>query len=323
MHILIVFTGELKTKIFPLGGKFQLDHALALRKSGIKAGIIAPGLLSVRRLFKKYPFKKFQKYGNVPVFRDYKQNLLPARIKIYNLLLAKRYETFGMNVFEQYKKKYGKPDLIHCFDVRFGIFVAKEINKKYNIPYITTEFSSETAENTFPMVLKNRAVSILKKSKLVTAACKPFASKFKKKLKLNRIKVLPFYPLLSTDITSEKLIRSKTKKNDFTFLTANRLDKNKNIKFMILAFYNLLKKKPNIKLKIIGDGSESNKLKKLILKLNIKNKVTFIHNASRDILKNELKNANCFLSSSYVETFGLIIAEAIAYGVPVVSTKSE
>ena len=36
------------------------------------------------------------------------------------------------------------------------------------------------------------------------------------------IKVLPFYPLLSTDITSEKLIRSKTKKNDFTFLTANR-----------------------------------------------------------------------------------------------------
>ena len=35
-HVLIIFTGEFKTKLSPLGGVFQLDHAIALKKRGIK-----------------------------------------------------------------------------------------------------------------------------------------------------------------------------------------------------------------------------------------------------------------------------------------------
>ena len=322
MHLLIVFTGEFKTKVFPLGGKFQLDQAIALKKLGIKTGILAPGLLSIRRMFNKYPYKKFQKYKKVPVLRDYKQNLLPARINIYNLWLAYRYKKFGLKLFEKYIIKHGIPDLIHCFDLRFGAFVANEINKKYNVPYITTEFSSETAENTFPMCLKHSIMPILKNAKLVTAASIPFAKKFKKKLNLKNINVSPFYPLLSPDVVKDKITNLKLSSKKFTFLTVNRLDKNKNIKFMLIAFSKKFRKK-KVELKIVGDGPELNKLKKLALELNIYKQVIFVHRASRNKLKKEMKNADCFLSSSYVETFGAVLAEAIAYGLPVISTKSE
>ena len=73
-HVLIVFTGEFKTKIYPLGGIFQYEHALVLNKNGIKTGIIAPGLLSVRRVFKKYPYKKYELSKGIPIFRYFKQN---------------------------------------------------------------------------------------------------------------------------------------------------------------------------------------------------------------------------------------------------------
>ena len=90
-HVLIIFTGEFITKFYPLGGIFQLEQAIALKKAGIKTGIIAPGLLSVRRLFKKYPFKKFEKIDGVPIFKDFRQNLLPARINYYNYYLSKKF----------------------------------------------------------------------------------------------------------------------------------------------------------------------------------------------------------------------------------------
>ena len=68
-HVLIIFTGEFKTKIYPLGGIFQYEHALALKTKGIKTGIIAPGLLSLRRILKKYPYKKFEFMNGIPIFR--------------------------------------------------------------------------------------------------------------------------------------------------------------------------------------------------------------------------------------------------------------
>ena len=76
MHLLIIYTGEFKTKIFPSGGKFELDQALILKKSGIKVGILAPGHLSVRRLLKPYPYNPHQIYEGVPVLRSFKKSLV-------------------------------------------------------------------------------------------------------------------------------------------------------------------------------------------------------------------------------------------------------
>ena len=36
-HVLIVFTGEFKTQIYPLGGVFQYEHALALNKNHLSS----------------------------------------------------------------------------------------------------------------------------------------------------------------------------------------------------------------------------------------------------------------------------------------------
>ena len=320
-HILIIFTGEFKTKVYPLGGVFQHEHAIALKKNGIKTGIIAPGLLSVRRLLKKYPYKKYELDSNVPVYRYFKQNLLPARIGLYNLFLAKEYQRIGLMLYEKYIQRFGKPDLIHAHDIRFGIYVANEINKKYRIPFLTTECSSETAENIFPNILRKSATSILKKARAVTACSKPFAKIFKEKLKLKNIKVDAIYPVLPHDILKNSILKKK-KKKIFTFITVNRLDKNKNIQLIINSFIKGFKNK-NAVLKIIGNGPEIENLINISKTSNLKKKIFFIKNSDRKKMKKELAKADCFLSSSFHETFGVVLIEAIALGVPVISTKSE
>lgn len=321
MHLLIVFTGELKTSHYPLGGKFQIDHAIALKKLGYKIGIIAPGLLSVRRLFKKYPFKKNETIEGIPVLRDFKKNLLPARINYYNYFLSKEYRKFGLKIFEEYIKKNGIPDLIHAHDVRFGIYVADEIYKKYKIPFLTTECSSETAENLFPSILKKSSYKILKKSKFISAVSKPFAKVFEKKLGFRKNTVKPFYPVMPMDFNKEKFYKKKSDKK-FTFITINRLDKNKNIELIIKSFANNFKNRSAV-LKIIGDGNYYKRLKKLVNSLNLNHKIFFINKASRINMKKHLKKSDCLLSSSFHETFGVVLIEALSYGIPVISTMSE
>ena len=186
---------------------------------------------------------------------------------------------------------------------------------------MTTECSSETAENTFPSILQKSSISILKKAKVVTACSKPFAKIFKKKLKLKDIKVDTIYPVLSGDI-SKNLILKKNKNKTFTFITVNRLDKNKNIQLIINSFIKGFENK-NAVLKIIGNGPEIDKLINISKTSKLGKKIFFIKNADRKKMKSELAKADCFLSSSFHETFGVVLIEALALGVPVISTKSE
>ena len=51
------------------------------------------------------------------------------RFGLYNLILEKNYKKLGLDLFEEYIKKHGKPNLIHTNDVKFGIFVADIIKK--------------------------------------------------------------------------------------------------------------------------------------------------------------------------------------------------
>ena len=88
-HILIIFTGEFITKLNPLDGIFQMDQALALKNNKFKVGIIAPGLLSLRRLFRVNNYKKYEKIKGIPIFRKFKQNIFFMRFGLYNLILEK------------------------------------------------------------------------------------------------------------------------------------------------------------------------------------------------------------------------------------------
>ena len=129
------------------------------------------------------------------------------------------------------------------------------------------------------------------------------------------IKVVPF------GIALDKFKALEVKKDEtFTFLHVGRLNKEKNINLLIERFYEFAKNK-NVKLKIIGDGPEKKNIKQFIKEKKLENKVELSGWKKREELPLEYSSAHCFITLSDSETFGIVILEAMACGLPIIGAN--
>ena len=91
-------------------------------------------------------------------------------------------------------------------------------------------------------------------------------------------------------------------------LGIGRLTKQKNFSLLINSFKEILKKYPNIKLIILGDGEERYKLNQLVKKLSLDGKI-FLEGYKKNIF-NYIYNCECYISSSLYEDPGFTLIEA-------------
>ncbi len=111
----------------------------------------------------------------------------------------------------------------------------------------------------------------------------------------------------------------KLKKNDSKIIiTAGRLEAVKNQSSLIKAFKEIIKNYPQAKLWILGRGSEEENLKKLIKNLHLENNV-FLLGFQKKVYE-YLKQADIFILTSKYEGMPVILIEAMACSLPVIST---
>lgn len=104
-----------------------------------------------------------------------------------------------------------------------------------------------------------------------------------------------------------------------SFLAVGRFShQHKGFDLLIEAFHLFSQKNQEWKLDIVGEGIEENLYKELIQKYSLENKVT-IHPFTNQI-QAYYSNAQVYVLSSRWEGFGLVLVEAMAHGLPVVSS---
>jgi len=104
-------------------------------------------------------------------------------------------------------------------------------------------------------------------------------------------------------------------------LTVGRLAIEKNIDFLLDVTRVLVSQFPELLFLIAGEGPDSERLRRRVQDLRLQRNVHFLGNLDR---RGELldcyKAADVFIFASSTETQGLVLVEAMALGVPIVST---
>ncbi len=109
------------------------------------------------------------------------------------------------------------------------------------------------------------------------------------------------------------------KQNEKVLLTISRLVSWKRVDRAIEALATVIKEKPNVKLVIVGDGKEKQKLVTLVEKLHIARNVLFVGAVNQTEIKNYLDLADVFLSLYDLSNVGNPLLEAMSRGKPLIT----
>ena len=113
------------------------------------------------------------------------------------------------------------------------------------------------------------------------------------------------------------------KKKDFVVMTVSRLAKEKSVDRIINNHKELVKKYSNMKLLIVGDGPDIDKLKDEAKSLGVSDSVIFIGKVPLSDIPIYYQLGNVFVTASKSETQGLTVVEAISSSLPVVAVKDD
>ena len=107
--------------------------------------------------------------------------------------------------------------------------------------------------------------------------------------------------------------------NTLIITAVGELHERKGHNDLIHAMLPIIKKYPNVKLAIIGQGKEKSNLQALIKRLDLRRHVALV--GYQDLIPPLLASSDIFVLPSRREAFGFVKVEAMACGLPIVATK--
>lgn len=109
---------------------------------------------------------------------------------------------------------------------------------------------------------------------------------------------------------------------ELNIITIGRLSKEKGYLDLIDVYKQVYNKFPNWKLHIVGDGPERLKIEQKIKRYGLEYNIILHGYQSSDYINSLLNKSSIYVMSSYTESFGIVLLEAFAYGIPAVSFTS-
>jgi len=196
--------------------------------------------------------------------------------------------------------------------------VAMQLSKETGIPFLVTEHMSP-----FPFThLFERGEPVaevrepLKRAARVTAVSRSLAREIRGRTGVEAV-VVP------NGVDGEMFSPapgSAAHQADFTFLTVANLTPQKGVDDLLAAIARLAPGVP-ARFRIAGDGSHATEYRALAERLGVASRVTWLGKLGRDAVRDEMRACDAFVLASRHESFGVVFAEAIACGKPVLGTR--
>ena len=302
MHVAIVSRG-LPSPGYPTYGSFEFDQAKSLAKYGHKVDYYAVDTRSVLRR-RRMGIDRQQIEGVHVCVISLPLGRVPdcITIKLGALALKKQ--------MEEDRRSSGRlPDVIHAHFAIPGLQAAY-CAESLNIPLIYTEhcsllLSEDARYSALASGVLRRAVAVIAVSNRLANAVRKLTDK--------RVEVVPN---LVSDVFFDEC--DAVPDNWFSIVTVGALIYRKGYDLLLEAFAKARLDKT--KLRIIGKGPLEHALISQAKNLGIYNRVDFLGEMAPENVARAMQASNLFVLASRAETFGVVYAEAMAAGVPVIAT---
>lgn len=294
-----------------LMGIYHKEFTEALNNNGINANIL---FIEQNRLTKpiSYLFKKKKEIINETNYSTYLYHMINMGPISYKWQL-KRYVKKLKKAFKNYLKTNKKPDIIHAQVTLPAGYAACILGKMYNIPVVVTEHYSKFETYYTDKLLKEYSKFVFDNSTYSTVShyMKDIVLKY-----TNDCYIIP--NLVDTELFDNDIIERNTETFNLVSVSSLRIGKGIDT---ILKAINLVRDKINIHLDIIGDGFCENYYKRICTELNLDDHVNFLGRKTKQEIANILQGENALIIGSELETFAIPGVEAMASGLPVITTN--
>lgn len=300
-------------------GIFFQNQAQALQRKGLKVGVLAPMFRYLRKqpasiLNGPYGFRKYRQSG-LDVYSWHSMYFFPHFPFID--IDRRRWVAAGVKAFKRYIQERGIPDIIHAHSMNYAGILAYTLSRKYGIPYVITEHSSTITRN----LIRPHQWHIMQEAAKHCAARLAVSRHFAEVLQQKYGNQWHYLPnILGNIFTQDFEFRSKNPPH-FTLCTVSHLRRLKGHDVLLRALALAHRQRPDIKLKIGGDGPEAHNLQQLADELGLTHAVSFLGALQPEEVRTLMRQSQAFVLASRTETFGVVYIEALSQGIPVIATR--
>jgi glycosyltransferase involved in cell wall biosynthesis len=218
---------------------------------------------------------------------------------------------------ERYAESHGVPDLIHGHAALWGGYAAKLASSALGRPYVVTEHSSAILTQKLSATEREYAAAVFRGAAGVIAVSR------KLKESVDAVAGQPVATVVSNTVDAGYFApRETAAPHPFTFLAVCDLVGYKRVDLLLRAFARIRTRDADCRLVIVGEGNAGARLRSLARALGLECAVHFTGPLPRSSVREWMHQANALVLASTHETFGVVLIEAMATGLPVLATRS-
>lgn len=271
--------------------------ALGLAAKGIHVGLFS---------FNRSSYEWYKNNENITLLFE------PKKSSDANLKRTKLNYLFYLGSLKKAIKKF-QPDILHAhYASSYGLLGSLSGFH----PFIISSWGTDVMKFPYRNRINQKLLRYNFKKADVLCATSNTIKAFALQVQAKKVEVVPFGVNLNE--FKAKPVKSIFGENDFVIGCVKALEKIYNIDVLIKAFAQAHAKHKNMKLLLVGEGSQHQQLVKLCDELKITESVTFTGRIKFSDVSNYFNMINVLVNVSDYESFGVSVIEAMACEKPVV-----
>lgn len=300
------------TKQNKMRGSFELEQAQMLASHGHEVSYLALIMHPLHKI-KRWGFCHFAD-GGVDVFTE-SVFFAPERMHLHSKI-AQHY--FWSKLFRAAQAEHGLPDVIHIHYPGMNCIPSAVLPyQQQGVKIVTTEHWTKVLNHSMDAYQRRQLIAFSQIADEMVSVGYPLKRAIEEITATQKqIHVVP--NIVSNYFAPEE----KQQTGFYDFIAVGRLAPVKQIDQIAAAFGRAFAGKKQVRLTIVGGGTDRQKIETEIAACHMEDQVRLMGTLSREETAKAVAQSDCLICFSRLETFGVPVIEAWACGKPVIASDA-